>query len=98
PAVCVAASKLSILEAGSRLQQSARQLIKKNGQGIVFSYPLCFGLNACICLALGGTSYVWTRRCRPLVLCPFHVDTKLFGYFTAIYLSYGTLCYPLPRV
>ena len=20
---------------------------------------------------------VWTRRCRPLVLCPFHVDTKL---------------------
>ncbi|CAE7938238.1 unnamed protein product [Symbiodinium necroappetens] len=95
PAVCVAASKLSILEAGSRLQQSARQLIKKNGQGIVFSYPLCFGLNACICLALGGTSYVWTRRCRPLVLCPFHVDTKLFGYFTAIYLSYGTLCYPL---
>eukprot|EP00439_Symbiodinium_sp_Y106_P066790 s122_g10.t4 len=95
PAVCVAASKLSILEAGSRLQQSARELIKKNGQGIVFSYPLCFGLNACICLVLGGTSYVWTRRCRPLVLCPFHVDSKLFGYFTAIYLSYGTLCYPL---
>jgi len=23
------------------------------------------------------------------------VDSKLFGYFTAIYLSYGTLCYPL---
>ena len=25
-------------------------------------YPLCFGLNACICLALGGTSYAARKR------------------------------------
>ncbi|CAE7516860.1 Troponin C [Symbiodinium pilosum] len=40
-------------------------------------------------------SLVWTWGSAPIELCPFHVDMRLFRYFTAIYLGYGTLCYPV---